>query len=481
MSSAPARLPAWADYGLVPLINLVAAFLVCRARRAAGRREPVCARRILVDGAFGYGEGIGFTLYYATNFIFTGLAVAVAFHAGLFNIGGEGQAYIGGLGVALVALGARHCPAVVAGLSARDPRGGDRRRGVGAAPRLAAGAFGSHIVITTIMFNFIAASLMVYLLANYFRRPARWRRRRAPSRPAAHCRSLDWLFALFGADLGGARSTSSCSSRWSRRWRLAADLAHQARLRDPHHRAQPEGRPLRRHLGDRITIVTMLISGALAGMMALNPIMGDQHRLQLDFVQGAGFVGIAVALMGRSHPVGIVLAAILFGMLYQGGAELAFEMPAISRDMIVIIQGLVILFAGALEHMFRPSLTRALRPHVARAAAAHGGRQGRRLMDFQLILLVLDSTIRLSVPLLLAASPGSIPSAPASSTSGWKARCWRRLRRRRGRGGHRLGLARLGAAILVSVVFALVHGFASITHRGNQIVSGVAINFIAAG
>jgi simple sugar transport system permease protein len=100
----------------------------------------------------------------------------------------------------------------------------------------------------------------------------------------------------------------------------------------------------------------MLISGGLAGMMALNPIMGDQHRMALDFVAGAGFVGIAVALMGRSHPAGIVPAAILFGMLYQGGAELAFEMPNISRDMIVIIQGLVILFAGALENMFRPTI-----------------------------------------------------------------------------------------------------------------------------
>src|SRR5690606_16435774 len=106
----------------------------------------------------------------------------------------------------------------------------------------------------------------------------------------------------------------------------------------------------------RIIIITMMISGALAGMMALNPVMGDQGRLQLDFVAGAGFVGIAVALMGRSHPAGIVPAAILFGMLYQGGAELAFEMPNISRDMIVIIQGLVILFAGALENMFRPSI-----------------------------------------------------------------------------------------------------------------------------
>jgi simple sugar transport system permease protein len=92
--------------------------------------------------------------------------------------------------------------------------------------------------------------------------------------------------------------------------------------------------------------------------MALNPIMGEQFRMQLDFVQGAGFVGIAVALMGRSHPAGIIPAAILFGMLYQGGAEIAFEMPSISRDMIVIIQGLVILFAGALENMFRPAIGR---------------------------------------------------------------------------------------------------------------------------
>src|SRR5690606_25829443 len=99
-------------------------------------------------------------------------------------------------------------------------------------------------------------------------------------------------------------------------------------------------------------------------------------RLQLDFVTGAGFVGIAVALMGRSHPAGIVPAAILFGMLYQGGAELAFEMPAISRDMIVIIQGLVILFAGALEHMFRPSvqaLFASLSPKTMGVTAARQG------------------------------------------------------------------------------------------------------------
>ena len=103
----------------------------------------------------------------------------------------------------------------------------------------------------------------------------------------------------------------------------------------------------------RVTIVTTLLSGALAGGMAVNVILGEEHRLILEYTAGFGFVGIAVALMGRAHPVGIILAAILFGMLYQGGAELAFEKPKISRDMIVVIQGLVVLFAGALEHMFR--------------------------------------------------------------------------------------------------------------------------------
>jgi simple sugar transport system permease protein len=129
--------------------------------------------------------------------------------------------------------------------------------------------------------------------------------------------------------------------------------------------------------GTRLVVVTMLISGGLAGMMALNPVMGDQYRLLIDFPGGAGFVGIAVALMGRGHPAGIIPAALLFGVLYQGGAELAFDMPAISRDMIVIIQGLVILFAGALENMFRPGAGAAYRWARLRRAPAIGAEEAR--------------------------------------------------------------------------------------------------------
>nr|MDQ2705982.1 ABC transporter permease [Pseudomonadota bacterium] len=104
MSAPYAKLPAWADYGLIPVLNLVAAFLVGGLVVLMAGENPIEALMLMFKGAFGSGNGIGYTLYYATTFIFTGLAVAVAFHCGLFNIGGEGQAYIAGLGVAVVCL-----------------------------------------------------------------------------------------------------------------------------------------------------------------------------------------------------------------------------------------------------------------------------------------------------------------------------------------------------------------------------------------
>ena len=102
----------------------------------------------------------------------------------------------------------------------------------------------------------------------------------------------------------------------------------------------------------------MLISGALAGLMAINVVMGESERLILNFTEGAGFMGIAVALMGRNHPLGIVLAGLLFGMLNQGGFELLWEMPGISREMVFVIQALIIIFTGALVNMTRDPIER---------------------------------------------------------------------------------------------------------------------------
>ena len=350
---SPGQLPKWVDLGLIPFINLTAAFLVSGLVVLLIGENPLKAVEVLIWGSLGYGAGIGFTLFYATNFIFTGLCMAVAFHAGLFNIGGEGQAYVGGLGVAVACLAFDTIvpwyvtlPFAIAGAAL-----------AGAAwafiPAWLQAKRGSHVVITTIMFNFIAASLMVYLLNTVLKRPGSMQLETRTFEDGGRLPLLKDVFPFmdFGyapVNLSLIIALVTCVLVWLLIWRSKLGYEIRAFGANPTAAVYAGISPV------KITIITMMISGGLAGMMAINEIMGTQHRLLIDFVTGYGFVGIAVALMGRAHPVGIVLASILFGMLYQGGAELAFEMPAITRDMIIVIQGLVILFAGALEYMFRP-------------------------------------------------------------------------------------------------------------------------------
>jgi simple sugar transport system permease protein len=106
----------------------------------------------------------------------------------------------------------------------------------------------------------------------------------------------------------------------------------------------------------RAIIVTMLVSGALAGLGAVNSVMGSTHYLSLNFPAGAGFVGIAIALMGRQHPVGIFLSSVLFGALIQGGFDLSLEKPNIPQETFIFIQGLIILFCGAMENFYAPAI-----------------------------------------------------------------------------------------------------------------------------
>jgi simple sugar transport system permease protein len=119
----------------------------------------------------------------------------------------------------------------------------------------------------------------------------------------------------------------------------------------------------------RQVMMAMVVSGALAGLVGVNEIAGVHQRLLPDFVAGAGFAGIAVSLIGRNHPFGIALAALLFGTLYQGGAELAFEVPGFSRDMVFTLQGLIVLFAGALSTVLVGPLARAHAQWSRRASA----------------------------------------------------------------------------------------------------------------
>ena len=356
--SAARPLPAWADVVLVPVLAVVAAFGAGGLVVAAIGVDPWNALCELVQGSLGSGEGLGFTLYYATDFIFTGLAVALAFQGGLFNIGAEGQAYVGGLGAALVCLHAGFLPPwilIPAAVLAAAVFGG----AWAAVPGVLQAKRGSHIVITTIMFNFLASTLMAYLLVNVLRPTGDMQAESAAFPASATVPSMRSVLAGIGIaapttplNLSFVLALGCALAVWIFVWRTRTGYEIRTVGQNPQAAVYGGISPA------RITVLTMALSGALAAGVAINEITGVQNRLLLDFTSGYGFVGIAVALMGRGHPLGVVLAAFLFGLLYQGGAELAFDEPKITRDMIVVVQGLVVFFAGALEGLFRRGLAR---------------------------------------------------------------------------------------------------------------------------
>jgi simple sugar transport system permease protein len=350
------RLPRWAEYGLLPLINLCAALLISGAVIRLIGESPWAALKLMAAGAFGAQDSIGYTLFYATDFVFTGLAVAVAFHAGLFNIGGEGQAYIGGLGVGLVCLAfGSWSPWVVI------PLGILSGCAFGAAwafvPAWLQARRGSHIVITTIMANFIASALMTYLLVDVLIKPGQQSPETREFGPGAAMPAVHQVLARIGIsfapspfNLASLLALAACLLVWAFIWRTRWGYALRVVGQNPQAAVYAGMSP------ERTILVAMIISGGLAGCLGVNELMGSQHRILLDFPGGAGFVGIAVALMGRNHPIGILAASLLFGALYQGGSQLSFDMPHVNRDMVILIQGLVILFCGALENVFRAPL-----------------------------------------------------------------------------------------------------------------------------
>jgi ABC-type uncharacterized transport system permease subunit len=356
-ASGNGALPGWIDRGILPVLNVVLALFVAGSVVALIGQDPWRAVHLLTAGAFGSEVAWGYTLYYATNFIFTGLAVSIALHAGLLNIGAEGQATVGGLalGCVLMVFG-RLLPAALliplatlAGVAA------------GAAwalvPAYLQAWRGSHIVVTTIMFNFLASSLMVWLLVNVLMPSGSLAVETAAFADAASLPSAQSLLHAIGIEVPATPLNLSfgfalvlCVVVWLFLWRMPTGFSLRTLGMSPS-AARYAGIDTR-----RMTLIAMGLSGAMAALLALNEIAGVNHKLLLNFSGGAGFTGIAVAMMGRNNPLGIVLAALLFGGLCQGGTELTFEMPEITRDMVVTIQGLVVLFCGALALVMRPAL-----------------------------------------------------------------------------------------------------------------------------
>lgn len=350
--SARQPLPGWVTTVLMPVLNVTLAFVIGGFVVLAIGENPLRAIQVLVYGAFGYGEGWGYTMHFATNFVFTGLAVALAYHAGLFNIGVEGQAYVAGLAIlagltfdqthwSIVLVTSTITAAILGAIWAAIPGYLQAKRG-------------SHIVITTIMFNFIANAFMSYMLAKVITRPGA-NAETETINEIGRLPLLSEFLPFFGFSPVNVTIFLAIASLFGVYW-LVWRTKFGFKIR-----TLGQNPTAARYAGISavsVIIITMAISGALAGLVAVNEAIGVQKRLVIGYVGGYGFVGIAVAFMGRAHPIGVLFAALLFGALYQGGQELAFEMPSVSAELIVIIQALVILFTGAMSEMFRPALER---------------------------------------------------------------------------------------------------------------------------
>jgi ABC-type uncharacterized transport system permease subunit len=351
------ELPRWATAFVLPVLNLLSALLVAALAIHLLGESPTESLAILINSAVINPEGLSYTLFYASTFIFTGLAVSIAMKGGLFNIGAEGQMYVGGLGLTVAMLTLDH--SLPAWLLIPAAMLGSALFGAAWAflPGYLQARRGSHVVVTTIMFNFIAADLMNFIIVKYLIPEGQQNPASRVFADAAALPQLNTWFPVLGDTPLNISFLIAIAALviygvmvWRSSWgyQLRATGLNQ-------HAAHYAGVSI-----SRMVIVTMLVSGALAGLAAVNSVMGSTHYLSLNFPAGAGFVGIAIALMGRQHPVGIFLSSVLFGALIQGGFDLSLEKPNIPQETFIFIQGLIILFCGAMEHFYGPAVLKLL-------------------------------------------------------------------------------------------------------------------------
>ena len=319
---------------LAPILSVILALLVGSVFILMTGSNPLDAYRVLFSQSLGSWDAFALTLQRATPLVFTGLAVAFAFRCGLFNIGAEGQLYMGGLAAVWIGLTFSmprflHIP--VAMLAAMLLAGA-----WGAIPGILKAKLGVHEVINTIMLNFVAYYLTDYLVIGPLHggragpetdrvlETARLTRLMPPSRVTtalfiAIVAAIVVYFILFRTKLG---------------YEIRAVGLN------------PDGAQYGGISVSKNMVLAMAISGALAGLAGAEQVLGLHTRFIQRFSPDLGFMGIAVALLGRNHPFGVLLAALLFGALNAGGAAMD-RMTDVPRELIVIIQALIIFFVAA--------------------------------------------------------------------------------------------------------------------------------------
>ena len=331
---APTRTDRVLEAILPPVVALLVAIVVGDFLILTFGQSPAAVYRLLLEGTWGNPYGIGQVLYKATTLTFTGLAVAIGIRAGLFNIGAEGQLAAGGFVAALVGLAVPAAtPAIVAAVlcTLGAAAGGGV---VGAVPGVLRARFGAHEVITTIMLNFVVLALLGWFVSAKLHVPESLHTPEIRSGAVARLSDIFPIFHGSAANLTILVALIVAALMW---WFLfRTKRGYELRAVG----LQPDAAEYGGVDVGSVRWRALTICGALAGLGGINFVLGYKHYYEDGFATGSGFLGIAVALVGRNNPFGVIVAALLFATLSQGGLAVNALVP---KQMVEVLQAVVIL------------------------------------------------------------------------------------------------------------------------------------------
>jgi simple sugar transport system permease protein len=363
---APRRWEAVVEAVLPPVVALLVALVVGDLLILSFGQSPAAVYRLLLEGTWGNPYGIGQVLYKATTLTFTGLAVAVGIRAGLFNIGAEGQLAAGGFAAAVVGLMVPAAmPAMLAAVlcTLGAAVGGGV---VGAVPGVLRARFGAHEVITTIMLNFVVLALLGWIVSARLHVPESLH---TPEIRSGAVPRLSDIFPVFHGSAANLTLLLALLVAAGVGWYLfRTKRGYELRAVG----LQPDAAEYGGVEVGSVRWRALTLSGALAGLGGVNFVLGYKHYYEDGFAAGSGFLGIAVALVGRNNPFGVVVAALLFATLSQGGLAVNALVP---KQMVEVLQAVVILAVATAV----PAVKLALRSgaHDRKRAMSTGSGVGR--------------------------------------------------------------------------------------------------------
>ncbi len=330
--------PPWrerAEEALIPpLVALLVALICGDLLILSYGQSPASVYRLLLEGTWGNAYGFGQVLYKATTLAFTGLAVSFGLRAGLFNIGAESQLAAGGFAAALAGLALPAGTPLIFALLLCMIAAGLAGGVVGSVPAYLKTRFGAHEVIVTIMLNFIVLALLNWFIAGHLHVPETLHTPEIHAGVLPRLADIDPRFHGSAANLALIVAALVAVAVWFYLFRARGGYELRAVG------LQPQAAEYGGISVNRVWMRALTFSGVIAGMGGINYVLGYKHYYEDGFASGAGFLGIAVALVGRNHPFGVIIAAFFFATLSQGGLAIHAFVP---KQMMDVLQGVVII------------------------------------------------------------------------------------------------------------------------------------------